>query len=126
MPKKCLIVDDNPETVDIVSTILNKAGYDVLAAYDGEKGLSAAQTALPDLILLDIMMPVMDGYTMNQRLKEDPKTRDIPVIVMTARSGMEPMFQGAKGSPIQGYLVKPFSRHELLERMEAVLKSRPA
>jgi len=122
MPKKCLVVDDNPETVDIVSTILKKAGYDVLVAYDGEKGLSAAQTTLPDLILLDIMMPVMDGLTMNQHLKEDPKTRAIPVIVMTARSGMEPMFQGPNGSPIQGYLVKPFSQKELLKRMDDLLR----
>jgi len=126
MPKKCLVVDDNPETVDIVSTILKKAGYEVLAAYDGEKGLSAARMSLPDVILLDLMMPVMDGYTMNQRLKEGSDTRNIPVIVITARSGMEPMFESGKGYPIQGYLVKPFSRNELLERIEAVLKARKA
>jgi CheY-like chemotaxis protein len=121
MPKKCLVVDDNPETVDIVCTILKKAGYLVLEAYDGEKGLAAAQATLPDLILLDIMMPVMDGLAMNQRLKEDPKTRDIPVIIMTARSGMEPMFQGPKSSTIQAYLVKPFSQKELLKRISEIL-----
>lgn len=121
MSKKCLVVDDNIETVDIVSFLLKKAGYDVVAAYDGEKGLSAAQTILPDLILLDIMMPVMDGLTMNQHLKEDPKTQKIPVIIMTARSGMEPMFQGTKGPPIQGYLVKPFSQKELLKRIDDLI-----
>jgi CheY-like chemotaxis protein len=121
MPKKCLVVDDNPETVDIISTILGKAGYGVLVAYDGEKGLAAAQAALPDLILLDIMMPVMDGLAMNQRLKEDPKTRNIPVLIMTARGGMEPMFQGPKAASIQGYLVKPFSQKDLLKRIEDLI-----
>jgi CheY-like chemotaxis protein len=121
MPKKCLVVDDNPETVDIVSYLLKRAGYEVLTAFNGETGLRTAQESLPDLILLDIMMPVMDGYTMNERLKEDPKTRDIPVIVMTARSGMEPVFQDGKGSPIQGYLVKPFSQKELLKWIDKLI-----
>jgi CheY-like chemotaxis protein len=122
MPKKCLIVDDTFETVDIVTFLLKRAGYDVLTAYDGEQGLKMARAELPDLILLDIMMPVMDGLTMNRRLKEDPKTRPIPVIIMTARGGMEPMFQGSKDSPIQGYLVKPFSQQELLRRIDDLLK----
>jgi len=121
MPKKCLIVDDNPETVDIVSFILKKAGYEVLTAFDGEQGLNQAKGSLPDLILLDLMMPVMDGYTMNQHLKEDPATKNIPVIIMTAKGGMEPMFENTKGSPIQGYLVKPFSQKELLKRMDDLL-----
>jgi CheY-like chemotaxis protein len=122
MPKKCLVVDDNVETIDIVTFLLKRAGYDVLPAYDGEKGLAMAKSQRPDLILLDIMMPVMDGVTMNQRLKDDPTTRDIPVIVMTARGGMEPMFQGPKASSIQGYLIKPFSQKELLQKMDEVLK----
>jgi CheY-like chemotaxis protein len=122
MPKTCLVVDDNVETVDIVSFILKKAGYDVLTAYDGEQGLKIARESLPDLILLDIMMPVMDGYTMNQRLKEDPATRNIPVVIMTAKGGMEPMFENTKGSPIQGYLIKPFSHSELLKRMDGLLR----
>jgi CheY-like chemotaxis protein len=121
MPKKCLVVDDNVETVDIVSFILKKAGYEVLTAYDGEQGLKVAQENLPDLILLDLMMPVMDGYTMNEHLKEDPRTKNIPVIIATAKGGMEPMFENTKGAPIQGYLVKPFSQKELLNRIDALL-----
>jgi len=126
MPKTCLIVDDNAETVDIVQYILKKADYEALSAGNGEEGLALARKALPDVILLDLMMPVMDGLTMNQHLKEGSTTRNIPVIIITARSSMEPMFETGKGCPIQGYLVKPFSRQELLGTIEAALKTRPA
>jgi len=122
MSKKCLIVDDNIETVDIVRHIIAKAGYEVLCAYDGQNGLEMAQIHRPDIILLDIMMPVMDGYTMYKHLKEDATINEIPVIIMTARSGMSPMFQSDKGIPVQGYLIKPFSRNLLLQTIVDALR----
>jgi CheY-like chemotaxis protein len=122
MPKKCLVVDDNIETVDIVSFILKKAGYEVVVAYDGQAGLQKAATTRPDIILLDIMMPIVDGCSMNKQLKEDPSTRDIPVIIMSARSGMEPMFEGTEGPRVQGYLVKPFDRKDLLRMIDDIFR----
>jgi len=122
MPKTCLVVDDNVETVDIVRHILEKAGYEVLAAYDGQMGLDSAKKNHPDVILLDLMMPVVDGYTMNKHLKGDLTTRDIPVIIISARSGMAPMFNDGKGPGIRGYLVKPFSSKELLQMIDGLFK----
>ena len=122
MSKKCLVVDDNIETVDILKLILEKAGYEVHWAYDGQKGLELAKKILPDIILLDIMMPVMDGCTMFKHLKEDIPTQNIPVIIITARSGMAPMFDAGIGVPVQGYLVKPFERKVLIQAIENALK----
>jgi CheY-like chemotaxis protein len=125
MPKRILVVDDNPETVDIVRQVLQKAGYTVLVAFDGEAGLAKADTTpRPDLILLDLMMPVMDGYTMHRHLQENAETRQIPVIILTALTGMMTAFDKEKTGPIAGYLVKPVLPAELLHKIVDVLEKR--
>jgi CheY-like chemotaxis protein len=123
MDKKVLVVDDNVDTVDLVKRVLQKEGYEVLTAFNGLDGYQRAQETQPDLILLDIMMPIMDGFTMNQHLKGNPKTENIPVIIISARSGMAPMFETENGPPIQGYMVKPVSSKVLLLKLEEVFKA---
>ena len=87
MPKKILVVDDNKDTVAMIKTLLEKAGFDVATAPDGQEGYRKAQEVMPDMILLDIMMPIMDGFTMNKLLKENSQTEKIPVIII---SGLVP------------------------------------
>ena len=126
MSKRILVVDDNLDTVTALQQVLEKAGYAVEVARNGEEGCTKTLSSRPDLILLDIMMPIMDGYTMNQKLKENPETRDIPVIIISARSGMAPVFKAQKGPPIQGYLVKPVSSKVLLLKIDEVFKGSAA
>jgi CheY-like chemotaxis protein len=122
MGKKILVVEDNRDTVDMLKAILEKAGYTVETAFNGEEGYRKAQAFLPDIILLDIMMPIMDGFTMNQHLKQNPQTKEIPVIIASARSGMAPLFATTAGPQIEGYMVKPFSASVLLMKIEEVFK----
>ena len=122
--KKVLIVEDEAPLRNAVSDILSFEGFDVFQAKNGQEGLETALKEHPDMILLDLMMPIMDGCTMYKRLKEDAATKDIPVIIITARSGMSPMFDSGKGSSVQGYLVKPFGKNELLQMMDDILKKR--
>lgn len=122
--QRILVVEDNPETVHVLRSSLEKAGYSVLTASNGEEGLTTARATPPDLILLDIMMPVMDGFTMNRKLKERPATRQIPVIIVSAREKMEALFDGDPSNRIDGYLVKPFRADVLLDKMAQILGGR--
>ena len=99
---------------------LENAGYEVSSAHNGQEGYQKAREFLPDLILLDIMMPVMDGYTMNCYLKEDPNTRDIPVIVVSAKSQLDSKFSPKHNAGIEGYFVKPFAIKGLMNRIEKI------
>jgi CheY-like chemotaxis protein len=124
MCKKILVVEDNRDTATVMTLMLGKAGYSVDVAFDGEQGLQRVREGHPDVILLDIMMPVMDGYTMNQRLKQDPSTREIPVIVVSARSGMGPLFEADSGARVEAYLVKPVTAAALRAKIADVLALR--
>ena len=119
MPKKILVVDDVQETLAVVRRVLEREGYEVDTASNGQEGLDKTVADIPDLILLDIMMPVMDGMTMNRHLKENPATRKIPVVIVSARSGLTPMFQG--DSKVAGYLIKPVSPRDLLLLVHKIL-----
>lgn len=123
MSKKILVVDDNADTVGMLKTFLEKAGFEVGSAPNGQEGYQKAQELMPDLILLDIMMPTMDGFTMNQHLKQNSKTQNIPVIIISARGGMAPLFEADPKTRIDGYLVKPFRSEALLKKIEEVLAS---
>ncbi len=104
--KRVLVVDDEPQNVDIVRTIL-KASFQVLAATDGARAVALAQSAQPpDLILLDIMMPGMDGYETLRRLKADARTRGIPVVFMTARGEIADKMKGYEQGGAD-YVTKP-------------------
>jgi CheY-like chemotaxis protein len=121
MVKKILVVDDREDAVAIVRRMLVKEGYEVTSASNGQEGYLKAQEVLPDAILLDMMMPIMDGYTMNRQLKENVKTEHIPVIVISARPPDQTSEFGKDPSArVDGYLVKPVRRETLLMKIEGV------
>lgn len=113
---KVLVVDDVPTNVMLVQAILKKEGYTILTCDNGPKALTIAQEEHPHLILLDIMMPEMDGYEVLQHLKSNPETNDIPVIIMSALSDMQSIVKGYQLGAIE-YVTKPFQREELLKRV---------
>ena len=123
MTKNILVVDDVPDNLRLLVGILAKRGYVVRPASSGSIALSAAQTEPPDLILLDIMMPEMDGYEVCEQLKADERTRDIPVIFITA---MSKVLDKVRAFSVGGvdYITKPFHVEEVLARVEAHLTIR--
>ena len=117
--KKILIVDDEIELVELVKIRLETSGYEVITANSGLEGLAKAAGELPDLIVLDIGMAEMDGYSTLQKLKGEEKTKDIPVIMLTAYAKMKSLFE-MEG--ISDYIVKPFDPQDFLLRVGRVLK----
>ncbi|NNF08279.1 MAG: response regulator [Candidatus Eisenbacteria bacterium] len=120
MPKRVLICDDEPYILESVSYVVRKAGYEVLTAEDGEEGLQVAQQEIPDLIFLDIMMPKLSGYEVCRRLKQDFATRDIYIVMLTAR-GQQEDEQRALELGADEFMTKPFSPRKMREKLAAVL-----
>ena len=120
---KILIVDDEPFNVDYLEQELGELDYETIAARDGQEALDKIQADSPDLVLLDIMMPIMDGFTVLQRVKEDPATRDIPVIVISAMNDLESVVRGIKQGA-EDYLPKPFEPTLLHARIAASLEKK--
>ena len=118
-----LIVDDNPTNLQLLLNTLQNAGFKVLIATDGKQALQRAQLGKPDLILLDVIMPDMDGYTTCQRLKSDAQLQDIPVIFMTALAETEDKLSGFAAGGVD-YVTKPFSHEEVLARVRTHLTLR--
>lgn len=120
---RILIIDDTPANLKVLIAVLSQKGYKIHAANEGQLGLRFLQSMTPDVILLDIRMPGMDGYQVCSRLKEDPQTRDIPVIFL---SGMDQVFDKVKAFQCGGvdYIVKPFEPEEALARIETQLSLR--
>ncbi len=114
--KLILIVDDNPDNITILGTLLTKNEYEVGATSNGYKALKFIKNRLPDLILLDIMMPGIDGFEVCEKLKADSLTRHIPVIFLTAKTGTEDIVRGFKIGGVD-YVTKPFNTEELLARV---------
>jgi CheY-like chemotaxis protein len=112
---KLLIVDDEVAILEALTDILSVEGFEVATASNGAEGLKRAGEARPDLILLDLMMPVMDGQEMLRRLKEDPQLRAIPVVVMSAGRVTKAELQGSR------FLAKPFELDDLLDTVNAEL-----
>lgn len=108
-----LIIDDDPEIVEFTQKRLERKGYRVIGALDGNAGIAAARKEKPDLILLDIMMPGKDGYEVLRELKDDPKTRATPVIMLTAQSGSGSVME-CQECGAADYFIKPFDWEELL------------
>lgn len=113
-----LVVDDNPNNLRVLEGILRNAGHRVRAALDGPSALAAAVAARPDLVLLDIRMPGMDGYEVCRRLREHPQTRDVPVIFISALQETEDKVTGFAAGAVD-YVVKPFQADEVLARVRA-------
>lgn len=116
---KILIVDDEPDFTQLLKKRLEKNGYQVSIAVNGNEGLIKIKDERPDLILLDILMPGKDGYTMLQEMKGDERISKTPVIIVTARPYMQDLF-GVEG--IHDYLVKPVDDNDLLLRVKLALK----
>lgn len=120
--KRILVVDDERHIVRLVQVNLERHGYEVLTAYDGVECLEKAKSERPDLIVLDVMMPRMDGFEALQRLKSDPETTNIPVIMLTARAQDRDVLQGYQyGADL--YLTKPFNPLELISLVKRVFES---
>lgn len=111
-----LIVDDNPQNIKVLGSIIGNAGYEVAIAMKGEDALLMMEKEPPDLVLLDIMMPEMDGYEVCRKIKSKPATRDIPVIFLTARRETEDLLKAYEAGGVD-YVTKPFDGRELLMRV---------
>ena len=119
--EKILIVDDQPEITDLIKFILNKQNYESVIAFNGLEGLNKARSEMPDLILLDITMPDMNGYEVCEKLKLDPATAQIPIIMLTARD-MGEDFEKAMEKKADWYITKPFDPKHLLKRIAYLLQ----
>jgi DNA-binding response OmpR family regulator len=120
-PSKILIVDDEPFNVDYLEQVLEELGYATISAGNGREALEKVAAEPPDLILLDVMMPVMDGFTVCRRLKAHDATRLIPIVIMTALDAVADRVQGIKAGA-DDFLTKPVHEEELLARIETALK----
>ncbi len=119
--KNILCIEDEPEMIDLIRLILNRHGFDVQGADGGREGLEKVHKNLPDLILLDLMMPDIDGWEVYQQLKADEKTKHIPVIVVTAKAQNIDKVLGLHIAKVDDYISKPFSPQALLESVQKVL-----
>jgi DNA-binding response OmpR family regulator len=114
-------IEDDPEMIDLVTLILNRRGFQVKGANGGRRGLDLVRHELPDLVLLDLMMPDLDGWDLYQQLKADDSTKDIPIIIITAKSQPIDRVLGLYIAKVEGYISKPFHPHELTEIIDQVL-----
>jgi len=113
--------------IDLVSLVLGRRGYEVHGANGGRQGLELVRRELPDLILLDLMMPDMDGWDVYHHLKAEESTRDIPVIIVTAKAQSIDKVLGLHIAKVDDYISKPFSPQELLDSVDRILgKGKPA
>ena len=122
---KILVVDDEPNIVQTLKDRLEMNDYLVATAYNGDEGLQKAHDEAPDLILLDVIMPILDGHEMLEKLRRQDWGTDISVIMLTARSQAQDI-QRARACNIDDYIIKPFDLSELLEKIENILERRKA
>ncbi len=118
--KRILVADDDPVILRLIQVNLELEGYQVLTANNGEEAIAAATRETPDLVILDIMMPRLDGYQTCERLKAEDATKDIPVVFLSAKAQQADIEKG-KSYGVQEYLTKPFDPTELLEVVERLL-----
>ena len=116
-PKKILIVDDEPDLVETVRFSLEMEGYQVLAAHNGEDGLNQARKDRPDLIILDLMLPKLDGYKVCRLLKFDERHKHIPILMLTAKAQEKDKLLG-KETGADDYMTKPFDIDQLMEKVK--------
>lgn len=120
--KKILVVDDEKDIVDLISMYLEKEGYEVMGAHDGLEAFEKIIGEKPDLVVLDIMMPKLDGHSLNIKLKENSETKDIPVIIITGKGHLREIIMARKDVSVVDYLEKPFNIKELSEKIRNVFK----
>ena len=121
---RILVVDDEPDVVTLLQRSLESDGYDVLCAYDGISALDLVDSEKPDMVLLDIMMPMMSGYEVCEQIKANPQTKHIPVLCVTSAQS-EDTRKRSRQAGAQGLLVKPFMPKELVAQIERFLPKTP-
>ncbi len=119
--KVILCIEDEQEMIDLIRLILGRRGFEIRGAYGGKVGLETIRKDHPDLVLLDLMMPEMDGWEVYQQMKADEATRNIPVIVVTAKAQSIDKVLGLHIAKVDDYIAKPFSPQELLTSVDNVL-----
>ena len=120
--RRVVCVEDEPEMIDLYRLILNRRGFEVIGADGGREGLEAIRQHLPELVLLDLMMPDIDGWEVYKQMKADPQMAQIPVIVVTAKAQSIDKVLGLHIAQVDDYISKPFSPQELLDSVEKVLE----
>ncbi len=120
MPKKILIVDDEPDILKVVQFRLSRRGYEVILATNGKEALEKIAQEKPDLVLLDVIMPVLDGLEVCKRLKEDESLKKIPVVMLTAQGTVNE--EKLLSTHADGWIKKPFDPEELFQAVERFLK----
>ncbi len=122
MAKRILVVDDDENILSLERTILEQKGFDVTGASGGAEALKLLAAQVFDLVLLDVMMPEVDGFTVCRKIKEDPRLKDVPVIFLTAKGGGEALAEGFESGAIM-YINKPFTANKLLTIVNTMLES---
>ncbi|HID07370.1 MAG TPA: response regulator transcription factor [Armatimonadetes bacterium] len=119
--KVVVCIEDEPEMIDLVKLILGRKGFDLVGAVGGREGLETVRKLKPDLVLLDLMMPDMDGWEVYQQMKADDALKDIPVVVVTAKAQSIDKVLGLHIAKVDDYVTKPFGPQELLQSVNKVL-----
>jgi len=119
--KRILVVDDDENILSLERTILEQKGFDVTTAGGGAEALEILDEKTFDLVLLDVMMPEVDGFTVCRRIKEDPRTKELPVIFLTAKGGGEALAEGFESGAVM-YINKPFTANKLLTIVNTMLE----
>jgi DNA-binding response OmpR family regulator len=124
--RRILCIEDEPEMIDLIRLILERKGFEVLGAVGGHEGLEAIRSEKPDLILLDLMMPDVDGWEVYRQMKADSELQHIPVVVVTAKAQSIDKVLGLHIAKVDDYVTKPFGPSDLLESVERVLRKKEA
>ncbi len=122
--KKVVCIEDEPEMIDLIRLILGRKGFEFTGAMGGREGLDVIRRVKPDLVLLDLMMPDMDGWEVYQQMKSDEELAHIPVIIVTAKAQSIDKVLGLHIAKVDDYVTKPFGPQELLQSVEKVLSAR--
>ncbi len=117
MSKKVLCVDDEPEMLSLVKYTLEKAGYEVFTCDNGRHAWDEIMRVRPDLLVLDVMLPGIDGYSLQLKISQDPATKDMPIIILTALEPSKTLFQ--KFPQVVGFMTKPFKTEDLLQTAQS-------
>lgn len=122
--KRVIYFEDDKDMVELVRIILGREGYQIEGIAEGQAGIEAVQQSSPDIVLLDLMLPDMDGWEIFRQLKHDESTADIPVIVITAKAQSIDKVLGLEIAKVDDYISKPFRPQELVDRVEKVLSGK--
>lgn len=121
MPKKVLVIDDEPEMLSLVRYTLEHAGFEVHSCDNGRAAWDEIAKVRPDVLVLDVMLPGIDGYSLQQKLAQDPSTKELPIVVLTALEPSKTLFQ--KFPQVAGFMTKPFNADELLKTVQGAVKA---